>query len=68
MTGAARTLTGSSNGGGPEVRITTSNGDISIDKGPVLPLPPLPPTPPKVTLAPAAPSHAPRAPKSPDEP
>jgi DUF4097 and DUF4098 domain-containing protein YvlB len=66
--GRRTTLTGSSNGGGPEVRITTSNGDISIDKGPVLPLPPLPPTPPKVTLAPAAPSHAPRAPKSPDEP
>jgi DUF4097 and DUF4098 domain-containing protein YvlB len=62
--GHRATLTGSTSASGPEVRITTTNGDISIDKGTVLALPPLPPAPPKLTLAPAAPPHAPRTPKS----
>jgi len=62
-----KNINGTVGAGGPMVHITTGNGDISVDKGTVLPLPPLPPAPPKLTLAPAAPPHAPRAPKSPDE-
>ena len=62
--GRGATLTGSTSASGPEVRITTTNGDISIDKGAVMPLPPLPPAPPKLTLAPAAPPHAPRGAKN----
>jgi DUF4097 and DUF4098 domain-containing protein YvlB len=62
--GHRTTLTGSSGGGGPEVHITTTNGDISLDKGTVLPLLPPLPTLPKITLAPAAPPHAPRTPKT----
>jgi hypothetical protein len=45
--------------GGPMVHITTTNGDLSIDKGTVAPLPPLPPPPPKLTLAPTPSPHAP---------
>ncbi len=63
-----KNINGTVGAGGPMVHITTGNGDISIDKGTVLPLPPLPPAPPKLTLAPAAPPHAPRAPKSADKP
>jgi DUF4097 and DUF4098 domain-containing protein YvlB len=63
-----RNINGTVGAGGPMVHITTSNGDISIDKGTVLPLPPLPPAPPKFTLAPAIPAHAPHAPKSTDKP
>jgi DUF4097 and DUF4098 domain-containing protein YvlB len=63
-----RSINGTVGAGGPMVHITTSNGDISIDKGSVLPLPPLPPAPPKITLAPAAPPHTPRAPKSAEKP
>jgi len=49
-------LNGIVGSGGPSVRITTSNGDISIHKGAVEPLPVNPPVPPKLTLAPATPS------------
>lgn len=62
--GHRATLTGSTSASGPEVHITTTNGDISLDKGTVLPLAPLPPAPPKLTLAPAMPPHTPRAPKA----
>jgi hypothetical protein len=50
--------------GGSLLRITTTNSDISIDKGTVLPLPPLPPAPPKLTLAPAQPPRAPHVGKA----
>src|SRR6266702_128090 len=53
-----RTLTGTTGGGGPLVRISTTNADISVRKGDIAPLPPLPPPPPKITLTPpAAPKH-----------
>jgi DUF4097 and DUF4098 domain-containing protein YvlB len=61
-----KSLSGSVGTGGPQIRITTTNGDLSIDKGTVLPLPPLPPPPPKLTLAPAQPPHAPRVGKTKD--
>ena len=57
--GRHSTLTGSSGGGGPLVRITTTNGDISLHKGDIPPLAPLPPAPPKITLAPPTPPPAP---------
>ncbi len=59
-----RIISGTVGSGGPMVHVTTSNGDVSIDKGSVLPLPPLPPAPPKLTLAPATPPRTPHAPKS----
>jgi DUF4097 and DUF4098 domain-containing protein YvlB len=63
-----KNINGTVGAGGPMVHITTSNGDISVDKGTVLPLPPLPPAPPKLTLAPASPAHAPHVPKNTDKP
>jgi DUF4097 and DUF4098 domain-containing protein YvlB len=76
-----KSLSGTVGAGGPTVRITTTNGDISIDKADVQPLPPTAPAPPKITLAPstptppapkAAPKQAaapkpPAAPKTPDQ-
>jgi DUF4097 and DUF4098 domain-containing protein YvlB len=58
-----KSINGTVGAGGPVVHITTTNGDLSIDKGTVLPLPPLPPSPPKLTLAPTQPPHAPRVAK-----
>lgn len=45
-------LNGTVGSGGPVVRITTTHGDISLNKGEVLPLPPLPPTPPRLSDVP----------------
>jgi DUF4097 and DUF4098 domain-containing protein YvlB len=39
------TLRGNVNGGGPQVRLTTSHGDISVTRNQMAPLPPLPPNP-----------------------
>jgi DUF4097 and DUF4098 domain-containing protein YvlB len=39
-------------GGGPLLRITTSQGDIAMKKGSIMPLPPTPPAPPKLTALP----------------
>jgi DUF4097 and DUF4098 domain-containing protein YvlB len=61
-----KSLTGSVGTGGPQVRITTTNGDLTIDKGTVLPLPPLPPAPPKLTLAPVQPPRPPHVGKTKD--
>ncbi len=36
--------------GGPLLRITTSQGDVSLKKASVMPLPPTPPAPPKITI------------------
>ncbi len=38
--------------GGPLLRVTTSQGDVSLKKGSVMPLPPTPPAPPKLTVLP----------------
>jgi len=59
-----RSISGKMGQGGPLVHVTTTNGDISVDKGTVLPLPPLPPAPPRLTLAPAASPHIHLAPQS----
>jgi DUF4097 and DUF4098 domain-containing protein YvlB len=74
----SKNLSGVVGAGGPMVRITTTNGDISLLKADVQPLSPAPPAPPKITLAPpaapkaatpktaAAPKH-PASPKPPDQ-
>jgi DUF4097 and DUF4098 domain-containing protein YvlB len=49
-----KTMNGTVGSGGPLLRITTSQGDISIKKGSIPPLPPLPPAPPKLTMQPGA--------------
>jgi DUF4097 and DUF4098 domain-containing protein YvlB len=59
-----KNISGTVGAGGPMVHITTTNGDLSIDKGTVAPLPPLPPPPPKLTLAPAQPPRAPHVGKA----
>ncbi len=46
------TISGTVNKGGPLLRVNTSQGDISLKKGSIAPLPPLPPLPPKLTLLP----------------
>jgi DUF4097 and DUF4098 domain-containing protein YvlB len=61
-TGSSKTLTGTVGAGGPQLTITTTNGDISIHKADVQPMPPNPPAPPKLTLIPSVPpSPAPPA-------
>ena len=59
-----KSVNGTVGAGGPLLRITTTNSDISIDQGTVLPLPPLPPAPPKLTLAPGLPPRAPHVGKA----
>lgn len=46
-------LAGTVNKGGPLVRISTTQGDVSLKKGSIAPLPPLPPSPPKLTSVPS---------------
>jgi DUF4097 and DUF4098 domain-containing protein YvlB len=38
--------------GGPLLRVTTSQGDVSLKKASIMPLPPMPPMPPKLTALP----------------
>jgi DUF4097 and DUF4098 domain-containing protein YvlB len=45
-----KTLTGTVGKGGAVLRINTSQGDISLKKASVLPLPPAPPQPPKLSI------------------
>ena len=47
-----KTMNGTVGSGGPLLRITTSQGDVSIKKGSIMPLPPTPPAPPKLTMTP----------------
>ncbi len=69
-----KTLSGTIGAGGPSIHVTTANGDVSIHKGAVAPVPATAPAPPKVTLAApvavAAPhrSAAPKAPVAPAPP
>jgi hypothetical protein len=53
-----RSLNGVVGAGGPSIRITTTNGDISIHKGAVQPLAATPSAPPKLTLAPVPPQKS----------
>jgi DUF4097 and DUF4098 domain-containing protein YvlB len=61
------TLQGRIAGGGPTVTIATTDGDVTVRKSTVAPLPPVPPAPPRITLTPPAPK-APRAPRAPSVP
>ena len=45
-------VSGTIGNGGPLLRITTSQGDVSLKKGSIIPLPPTPPAPPKLTALP----------------
>jgi hypothetical protein len=47
-----KTFNGTVGKGGPLLRITTSQADVSLKKANVLPLPPTPPDPPKLTVLP----------------
>jgi DUF4097 and DUF4098 domain-containing protein YvlB len=62
--GDHRELNGSVGSGGPAIHITTTHGDISINRGTVLPLPALPPSVPRLSPMPALPAlpGAPRLP------
>jgi DUF4097 and DUF4098 domain-containing protein YvlB len=60
-----KTIGGTVAPGGPLVHISTTNGDISIHKGPVAPISATPPAPPKLAAAPAAPPTSPRVTKQP---
>lgn len=57
-------LVGTIAGGGPKIRVVTSDGDVTIRKSIEAPIPPQPPAPPKVTTAPEVPA-APAKPKMP---
>jgi DUF4097 and DUF4098 domain-containing protein YvlB len=54
-----KTISGTVGKGGSMIRITTSQGDISLKKASIMPLPPTPPAPPKLTLVPPTPPDAP---------
>jgi DUF4097 and DUF4098 domain-containing protein YvlB len=54
-----KNISGTVGKGGPMLRITTSQGDISLKKASILPLPPTPPAPPKLTLVPPSPPDMP---------
>jgi DUF4097 and DUF4098 domain-containing protein YvlB len=59
--GDHKTINGVVGAGGPMLRITTTNGDISIHKGDVQPVPLQAPAPPKITLTPPpTPPHPPK--------
>lgn len=60
------TLTGNIAGGGPTVTITTTDGDVTVRRSIVAPLPPAAPAPPRITLAPVR--KIPRVPKTPGVP
>jgi DUF4097 and DUF4098 domain-containing protein YvlB len=47
-----KTLSGTVGNGGPLLRLATTQGDVSVKKGSIMPLPPTPPTPPKLTALP----------------
>jgi DUF4097 and DUF4098 domain-containing protein YvlB len=46
------TVNGTIGKGGPLLRVTTSQGDVSLKKASIMPLPPTPPMPPKLTALP----------------
>jgi DUF4097 and DUF4098 domain-containing protein YvlB len=52
-------LSGTVGSGGPQVRVETSDGDVTVRKSVAVPLPPAPPAPPKLTISPPPPSTKP---------
>jgi DUF4097 and DUF4098 domain-containing protein YvlB len=50
-------LSGTVGSGGPQVRVETSDGDVTVRKSVAAPLPPVPPAPPKLTVAPPTPAQ-----------
>jgi DUF4097 and DUF4098 domain-containing protein YvlB len=52
------TVNGTIGKGGPLLRVTTSQGDVSLKKASIMPLPPIPPMPPKLTALPPDARHA----------
>jgi Putative adhesin len=47
-----KTISGTVGSGGPLLRVSTTQGDVSVKKGSILPLPPMPPALPKLTPLP----------------
>jgi Putative adhesin/Domain of unknown function (DUF5668) len=66
--GSHRTISGSVGSGGPNVRLSTTNADVTILKSDVQPLASAPPQPPKITLTPPATYAMPSAAKAPRAP
>jgi DUF4097 and DUF4098 domain-containing protein YvlB len=52
------TVNGTIGKGGALLRVTTSQGDVSLKKASIMPLPPMPPMPPKLTALPPLPPDA----------
>jgi DUF4097 and DUF4098 domain-containing protein YvlB len=65
--GDVHRLNGTVGSGGPQVRVETTDGDITIRKAVAAPVPPEPPPPPKLSNAPTAPAE-PGAPQAPEAP
>ena len=63
-------LTGTIGNGGPSVKVETSDGDVTISKSSVAPLPPTPPVAPRISIKPVPPPHImmPKVPKVPAPP
>jgi len=66
----AHTLRGRIGGGGPTVTIATTDGDVTVRRSTVAPLPPAPPAKPRITLTlpPHKAAATPRAPAAPPPP
>lgn len=60
--GDHRTMSGTINGGGKQIRIQNSESDISINKNSLMPVPPSPPPMPKITMEKAPGVPAPPSP------
>lgn len=56
------TLQGAVGHGGPALSLTTTDGDITVRKTAVVPIPPAPPAPPKISSTPPAPASPARPP------
>lgn len=63
-----KTVSGTVGSGGPQIRITTTNGDVSIHRAEIAAMPPTPPAPPRITLTPAQPAGAAHRPTHPPHP
>ena len=62
--GGTHTLNGRISTGGPTVTITTTDGDVTVRRSSVAPLPPAVPAPPAITLKPAKPAVVKRSGKA----